>query len=47
MLNYNKGAGLISVLRIKATVTGLEKLGYRVVPHSSMTVSCIFRSNGA
>lgn len=41
--HFSSGNAAAIDLRCKATVTGLEKLGYRVVPHSSMTVSCIFR----
>ena len=29
-------------LRCKATVTGLEKLGCRVVPHTPLTVKCVY-----
>ena len=41
--HFSSGNAAAIGLRCKATVTGLEKLGYRVVPNSSMTVSCIFR----
>lgn len=41
--HFSSGNAAAIDLRCKATVTGLEKLGYRVVPNSSMSVSCIFR----
>ena len=41
--HFSSGNAATINLRCKATVTGLEKLGYRVVPNTSMTVSCIYR----
>ena len=41
--HFSSGNAAAIDLRCKATVTGLEKPGFRVVPNTSLTVSCIFR----
>ena len=41
--HFSSGNAAAINLRCKATVTGLEKLGFRIVPNTSRTVSCIFR----